>query len=133
MKRTLKNKMTDKEKLKVIDDFCKHIEDGHTEYSFIEYDFRDIEEYAFYLDDKKGNTLQVDKIKKSLRKSFLIWEDILFEIKNDVKKKYLIPLWIFYMKSRYSFGVEEYKKSKPKNNKIDIKLSTESNIKEIEK
>jgi hypothetical protein len=129
----LNNEMSDKDKIKIINDFCKHLDAGNSEYSFTEYDFRDIEEFAVDLDSGKKGYFYIEKIKKSMRKSFRFWEKTLFEILNDEKKKYLIPLWIYYMKSRYRFGIEEYKKSKPRNNKIDIRLSTESDVKEIEK
>jgi hypothetical protein len=133
MKGTLNNKLTDTDKVKIINDFCKHLDSGNTEYSFTEFDFRDIEEFAIDLDARKKGYSYIEKIRKSMRKSFRFWENILFEIINEEKKKYLIPLWVYYMKSRYRFGIEEYKKSQPKNSKIDIKLSTESDVKEIEK
>jgi hypothetical protein len=126
-------KYEDKIKTKTIDNFCKHLEDGHSEYSFVDCDFMDIEEYAKYLDTKNNNNIQVEKIKRSLRKSFLHWENIAFEMYKNDSKKHFLPVWIFYMKGRFLFGVVEKNKSNRRNKVIDVNLSLDNDIKEIEK
>ncbi len=132
MKKSNKRQAED-DKVKIIDDFCRHIEKGYSEYSFVDYDFRDIERFATDIDKNNNNNLQVEKVKKSLRKSFLFWEKIAFEIYKDETKKHFFPLWIFYMKSRFQFGASEYKKSNEKKKIIDINLCLDNEVREIEK
>jgi len=75
MKKSNKRQAED-DKVKIIDDFCRHIEKGYSEYSFVDYDFRDIERFATDIDKNNNNNLQVEKVKKSLRKSFLFWKKL---------------------------------------------------------
>jgi hypothetical protein len=133
MKKVRKNKSDDEAKTKIIDDFCKHLDKGFSEYSFVDCDYRDIEEYAINLDKKNGNTVNVEKIKKSLRKSFLHWENIAFEMYEKNDKKHFFPLWIFYMKGRFLFGITEKNKLDDKKKIIDVNLSLDNDIREIEK
>jgi hypothetical protein len=132
----MKNEKKNKEtacKLKIIDDFCRHLEKGYSEYSFADYNFREVEEIAKEIDEKNMNNIQVEKIKKSIRKSFLYWEKIAFEIYENESKKHFFPLWIFYMKSRFQFGVSEYKKPNEKKKSIEVNLCLDNEVGEIEK
>jgi hypothetical protein len=133
MKKRRVNKSEDEEKINIIESFCEHLDKGFSEYSFVDSDYRDIEEYAKYLDEKNKNSLQVNKIKKSLRKSFLHWENIAFEMYEKNDKKHYFPLWIFYMKGRFLFGIAEKNKLDDKKKIIDVNLSLDNDIKEIEK
>jgi len=133
MEKTRKHKIDDKVKLKLIDDFCKHLDKGYSEYSFVGCDYRDIEEYAYYLDNKSKNSMQVEKIKKSLRKSFFYWENLAFEMYEKSDKKHFFPLWMFYMKGRFLFGIAEKNKSDGNNKIIDVNLSLDNDTKEIKK
>jgi hypothetical protein len=133
MDKTKKNKISDKEKIKIIDDFCRHLDEGFSEYSFVDCDYRVIEEYAYNLDNKSKNSMQVEKIKKSLRKSFFYWENLAFKMYENSDKKHFFPLWIFYMKGRFLFGITEKNKTDGKTKIIDVNLSLDNDTKEIEK
>ena len=133
MEKRKTNRLTDEQKIKIIDNFCKHLEDGKCEFSFVEQDFRDIEEFAIKLDKKNKSLQMVEKIKMSLRKSFAFWEDRLFEMMNDSKKKYIFPIWIFYVKGRFHFGASEYKPKKNKMKNIEIDLCLDNDVKKIGK
>jgi hypothetical protein len=133
MEKRTNSKLTDAQKIKIIDNFCKHLEKGKCEFSFLEQDFRDIEEFAFKLDKKDKSLKLVEKIKMSLRKSFAYWEEKLFEMMNDSKKKYVFPIWIFYMKGRFHFGASEYKTKKSKLKNVEIDLCLDNDVKKIGK
>lgn len=122
-----------KEKEILIDNFCKHLKKGYSEFSFKECDYREIEEYAKELDKSNKKISQVDKIKKAIRESFYFWENMVFEILEDEKKKYFFPAWIYYVKARFNWGMEDRKKFDLKDRKILVNLSQDSEIKEIEK
>lgn len=133
MKKKERVKSEDENKIKMIDDFCKHLEKGYSEYSFVDCDYTEIEEYAKYLDAKNENNIQVEKIRRSIRKSFMYWEDIVFKMYEKNDKKHFFPVWIFYMKGRFLFGVVDKYNSEKRKKIIDINLSLDNDIKEIEK
>lgn len=133
MKKTLTKKQTDNNKLKIIDDFCSHLEKGYSEYSFAECDFREIEKISLEEDEKNNNNYQVEKIKKSLRKSLFYWENIALEIYNDTTKKHFFPVWIFYMKNRFRFGEPVNKNTIDKKKLSNINLCLDNEVREIEK
>lgn len=123
--------VSDEKKAKVIDEFCAHLEEGRCEYSFVEYDFRKIEEFAIQLDKKNGNDEMVEKVKRALRRSFAHWENMLFEMYKKNDKKYFFPIWIFYVRSRFGFGASEYKPKKDSKEIIKIDLSLDNDSKKI--
>ncbi|MBI5403461.1 MAG: hypothetical protein HY959_08670 [Ignavibacteriae bacterium] len=123
--------IADEKKEKVIEEFCIHLEEGRCEYSFVEFDFRKIEEFAVELDRKRKSDEMVEKIKKALRKSFAHWENMLFEMYKNDEKKYFFPIWIFYAKSRFGFGATEYKPKKGSREIIKIDLSLDKDSKKI--
>lgn len=129
----MRTKIADEKKAKVIEEFCSHLEEGRCEFSFVEFDFRKIEEFAYELDKKNGNDDMVEKIKRALRKSFAFWENMLFEMYESDKKKYFFPIWIFYTKSRFGFGAMEYKTKKDKKEIIKIDLSLDKDLKKSSK
>jgi hypothetical protein len=133
MDKNKSGKLTDEQKIKIINDFCRHLEEGKCEFSFVDYGFREIEEFAFRLDRKDRSLKSVEKIKMSLRKSFAFWEKKLFEMMEDSSKKYIFPIWIFYMKGRFNFGVSEYKPKRNRGKKIEVDLSLDNDVKKIGK
>jgi hypothetical protein len=131
--RTNDKKKDTLKKLKCIEDFCRHLEKGYSEYSFVEYDFREIEKFAKEIDEQNMNNIQMEKIYKSIRKSFRFWEEMAFEIYKSESKKYFFPLWIFYMKSRFQFGNSKYKEPNKKKKTIEVNLCLDNEVGEIEK
>lgn len=120
-----------KQKEMLIERFCEHLRNGFSEYSFVECDYRDIEKFALELDERKKGESQVEKIKKALRESFCYWEKLAFSILNG-EKKYFFPMWSFYVKSRFHWGIEDSKHTK-KQKKENINLIENPPVKQIEK
>jgi len=129
----MRMKITDEKKVKVIEEFCAHLEEGKCEYSFVEFDFRKIEEFAVQLDKKNGDDEMVEKVKRALRASFAHWENKLFEMYDKSDKKFFFPLWIFYTKSRFGFGASEYKPKKKSKEVIKFDLSLDTDTKKLNK
>lgn len=133
MKQVRINKQDDKNKEEIIDRFCEHLKSGLSEYSFVECDYRDIENFAIELDKRNNKASQVEKIKKAVRESFCYWEKLAFDILKDGKKKFFFPLWIFYVKHRFHWGIEDKKKKETDKKEIEVNLSLDNDVKEIEK
>lgn len=133
MKKNNLDKNSDEYKIKVINRFCSHLKKGMSEYSFVECDYRDIERYADEIDAKGNNESQVEKIKKALRESFLYWEKLALEIFFNSEKKAFFPLWIYYVKNRFHWGIEDNRKPKTKYTNIEIPETEIGEIKNIGK
>jgi hypothetical protein len=131
MKKNIFKSVSDDEKINIIEDFCKHLEEGRCEYSFVEYDFRDIEVFASELDKKNKDSGMLEKIRKSLRKSFAFWEKMLVDIYSNPEKRYFMPLWIFYVKSRFGFGISKFKSRENEDEIIDINLTLDKDTKKL--
>jgi|WetSurMetagenome_2_1015567.scaffolds.fasta_scaffold1147023_1 hypothetical protein len=129
-KYTLK-KLDEKEKEKIIFNFCKHLKDGYSEYSFVECDYKNVGKYAIELDKRNNKESQVEKIQRAMRESFYFWEKLALDMVKDESKKYFFPVWIFYVKSRFHWGEKNKKKSLPRNKIVEIDLSLDNDIKEI--
>jgi len=131
MRKNICKSVPDDDKIKIIEDFCKHLEEGKCEYSFEEYDFRDIEAFASDLDRRNKDLEMLEKIRKSLRKSFAFWEKMLIEIYTNPDKKYFMPLWVFYVKSRFGLGISRYKSRESEDEIVDINLTLDKDAKKL--
>jgi hypothetical protein len=127
MKKKIK-KVISGDKEKIIENFCEHLRKGYSEYSYKDYDYRDVQHFASALDVKNGNTEQVDKIDKAFRESFYFWENIAVDMIKDDTKKFFFPVWIFYVKSRFHWG-EKKRRKIPKNEIVNIDLKMDKQIK----
>ncbi|MCX6165044.1 MAG: hypothetical protein NTU73_09360 [Ignavibacteriae bacterium] len=129
MKKNKFNKLNDIAKVKLVNEFCKHLISGFSEYSFVECDYKDIEKYAQELDNQNDNLYYVEKIGRASRESFLYWEKLGIEMFEKNDKKYFFPVWIFYVKSRFKWGEKNKSKSqsqsKEKIIEIDLSLDNE--------
>jgi hypothetical protein len=128
MKKNINYTNTDK-KEKIIDDFCKHLRKGYSEYSFRDFDYRDVIIFANEIDGRNENSEQVDKIDKAFRESFYFWEDLAFNMVRNENKKFFFPVWIFYVKSRFHWGEKKRKKDIPKNEIENIDLNIDNQTK----
>lgn len=119
-----------KRKEEIIEKFCKHLRKGYSEYSFTEYDYRDVQGFASELDNKNNNTKQIDKIDNAYRDSFFFWENLAIDMIKDENKKYFFPVWIFYVKNRFHWGEKKRKKISKENEieNIDINLVNQTKL-----
>lgn len=109
--------MNDKNKKEIIERYCKHLEDGYSENSFVDYDHFEIHQFALELDEKNKNSKYIEKIKKAFRKSFYKWEEMAVQMLDNPQKKFFFPIWLFYVKNRFLWG-ESDKNKKDLNEKV---------------
>ena len=112
-----------KSDLDLIDSFCKHLESGMSEHSFIEKDFREIREIADSIDKINNNKEQYEKIMKAFRISYNFWEKLAIKMMTDKETKHNYNLWIFYMKCRFHWGIIEEDEKINEKKEININLT----------